>query len=151
MIDETRTTWQQGCEDALWECFHSPHYGTAGLYELYGHTSEFLNRAGIARLGRYCYEKLKENHETPHELRRDLVEFYASKQHDYGPMNILRFGPYGIAVRVWDKIARIDNLLTRDVSPANEPLTDSYKDILGYCIIAIMLIDQTFTLPLEPR
>ena len=66
------------------------------------------------------------------------------KHHDYGPKNIAHSpgGPLnGLRVRMWDKIARINNLLDSNVSPSNESLRDSYLDLLNYSAIAMMVLD----------
>jgi hypothetical protein len=66
------------------------------------------------------------------------------KHHDYGPKNIAHSpgGPLnGLRVRMWDKIARINNLLDSNVHPSNESLRDSYLDLLNYSAIAMMVLD----------
>lgn len=79
-----------------------------------------------------------------------LVRFLAGKQHDYGPLNITKFGPAGLKVRLWDKIARIQNLRGRGTTEGvNESLNDSFVDLMGYCVIMKMLQDGTFEYPLE--
>ena len=67
-----------------------------------------------------------------------------AKHHDYGPLNIARSpgGPInGLRVRMWDKIARINNLVDSKVNPSNESLRDSFMDLLNYSAIAIMVLD----------
>jgi hypothetical protein len=67
------------------------------------------------------------------------------KHHDYGPKNIAHSpgGPLnGLRVRMWDKVARINNLLDSKVSPSNESLRDSFVDLLNYSAIAIMVLDK---------
>jgi hypothetical protein len=67
-----------------------------------------------------------------------------SKHHDYGPLNIARSpgGPInGLRVRMWDKIARINNLVDSNVKPSNESLRDSFVDLLNYSAIALMVLD----------
>ena len=78
----------------------------------------------------------------------DMITLLAGKQHDYGHGNILEFGQQGVLVRLWDKIARYDNLMRRGVDPENESLIDTLKDIIGYCVIWLMLANNTFMLPL---
>jgi hypothetical protein len=66
------------------------------------------------------------------------------KHHDYGPKNIAHSpgGPLnGLRVRMWDKIARINNLLDSGVAPSNESLRDSFLDLLNYSAIAMMVLD----------
>ena len=67
------------------------------------------------------------------------------KHHDYGPKNIAHSpgGPLnGLRVRMWDKVARINNLLDSNLSPSNESLRDSFLDLLNYSAIAIMVLDK---------
>ncbi|MBU6346868.1 MAG: DUF1599 domain-containing protein [Cyanobacteria bacterium REEB494] len=67
-----------------------------------------------------------------------------SKHHDYGPLNIARSpgGPInGLRVRMWDKIARINNLVDNKTQPNNESLRDSFLDLLNYSAIALMVLD----------
>ena len=69
------------------------------------------------------------------------------KHHDYGPKNIAQSpgGPLnGLRVRMWDKIARINNLLDSGVQPSNESLRDSFLDLLNYSAIAMMVLDETW-------
>ena len=69
------------------------------------------------------------------------------KHHDYGPKNIAHSpgGPLnGLRVRMWDKIARINNLLDSGVQPSNESLRDSFLDLLNYSAIAMMVLDETW-------
>lgn len=69
------------------------------------------------------------------------------KHKDYGPLNISRSpgGPInGLRVRMWDKIARINNLVDKGVTPQNESLKDSFIDLLNYAAIAIMVLEGTW-------
>jgi hypothetical protein len=69
------------------------------------------------------------------------------KHHDYGPKNIALSpgGPLnGLRVRMWDKVARINNLLDSGVKPSNESLRDSFIDLLNYSAIAMMVLDGTW-------
>jgi hypothetical protein len=69
------------------------------------------------------------------------------KHHDYGPKNIAHSpgGPLnGLRVRMWDKIARINNLLDSGVKPSNESLRDSFLDLLNYSAIAMMVLDNVW-------
>jgi hypothetical protein len=69
------------------------------------------------------------------------------KHNDYGPKNIALSpgGPLnGLRVRMWDKVARINNLLDSGVKPSNESLRDSFIDLLNYSAIAIMVLDKNW-------
>ena len=79
----------------------------------------------------------------------DQVELLATKQHDYGHANIDKFGSAGVRVRLWDKIARYENLLTRNGDATHESLYDTLVDIVGYCTIYMMVRHGTFSFPLS--
>lgn len=102
---------------------------------------QLMQRAGVAALHvLYESEPFEYNH---------IVETLIKKQHDYGHRNILTFGLAGVAVRLCDKIARMENLLKRGSEAQNEALTDTYMDIVGYASIALMLEDGSFELELK--
>lgn len=85
--------------------------------------------------------------ETDYE---DLYHLLCRKQHDYGHKNINNFGLIGVAVRICDKIARAENLILRQTNAVrNETIIDTYEDIVGYAVIALMLDAGTFGLHLE--
>ena len=70
-----------------------------------------------------------------------------SKQEDYGPLNIARApggALNGLRVRIYDKIARINNLIDTGQDPKHESLRDSFIDLANYGIIALMVLDGTW-------
>lgn len=75
----------------------------------------------------------------------DQVLLLASKQHDYGHENTLRFGANGVRVRLWDKIARYENLVSRAGDAKNESIQDTLIDMVGYCAIYGMMMNGTFS------
>lgn len=77
-----------------------------------------------------------------------MVSTLCKKQNDYGHENINRFGTYGVIVRLSDKVERLENLTSKNIKPQNETLQDTLMDIVGYCVIALMLMDGTFNLDL---
>ena len=78
-----------------------------------------------------------------------LAQLVTAKQHDYGARNILDFGEFGITVRLNDKLARLKNLIKTAEAPKNESLEDTWQDVAGYAIVALMLRRGWFELPLE--
>lgn len=67
------------------------------------------------------------------------------KHRDYGSKNIAQSpgGPLnGLRVRMWDKLARINNLVDTNSDPKNESLRDSFIDLANYAVIALMVIDK---------
>lgn len=80
-----------------------------------------------------------------------LIKHHAllcSKQHDYGHDNILRFGMFGVVVRMSDKAARLTNLSAGSAAPRNESVLDTFFDVIGYAVVARMLKNETFELQL---
>jgi predicted DNA-binding protein YlxM (UPF0122 family) len=91
--------------------------------------------------------ELRDRGEWDSERMTDLL---VSKQRDYGHQNILQGGLFGVAIRLSDKIERYANLMKKsDGSPANESIIDTLLDMVGYCVIAQMLIDGSFILDLS--
>lgn len=80
---------------------------------------------------------------------QDMLDLLVSKQKDYGVRNIEAFGHIGIVVRLSDKVARIENLMKREITPTNESLLDSFRDVVGYCVVARLWSEGTFYLPLD--
>jgi len=88
--------------------------------------------------------------ESCRETALEIAEVVISKQHDYGHDNILAFREKGLVVRLWDKASRLKNLLwVNDSDPKNESVIDTFTDIAGYSIIALMLHKDTFKNELE--
>jgi predicted DNA-binding protein (UPF0251 family) len=77
-----------------------------------------------------------------------MCSLLASKQHDYGHGNITAFGLKGVLVRLSDKVERLINLKSKKSKAQNESLLDTLRDIVGYCVIALMINDETFNLEL---
>jgi hypothetical protein len=81
------------------------------------------------------------------DLKTQFAEAQAvliKKHADYGPKNISLSpgGPLnGLRVRMWDKLARINNLVDSGANPENESLKDSFLDLANYAIIAMMVLD----------
>ena len=72
-----------------------------------------------------------------------LAELLISKHKDYGPKNISQSpgGPLnGLRVRMWDKLARINNLIETNADPKHESLEDSFKDMANYAIIGLLVL-----------
>lgn len=83
-----------------------------------------------------------------------VANLVISKQKDYGPDNIMNsvVGPeLSIAVRLNDKLARLANLVKSGKTPENETLKDTADDIIGYGLVLKMVLEGTFTLPLEEK
>jgi len=79
------------------------------------------------------------------ETMDSLAELLLSKHRDYGPKNISLSpgGPLnGLRVRMWDKLARINNLTETNNDPKHESLEDSFKDMANYAIIGLLVLQE---------
>lgn len=75
----------------------------------------------------------------------EAIQVLLKKHNDYGPKNISQSpgGPMnGLRVRLWDKIARLNNLIDSGVEPENESLYDTFLDICNYGLIGMLIIDD---------
>lgn len=77
------------------------------------------------------------------DVTSKLFDLLISKHNDYGPKNISQSpgGPLnGLRVRMWDKLARINNLVESGAKPEHESLEDSFKDMANYAIIGLLVL-----------
>ena len=80
-----------------------------------------------------------------YQICDELGDLLIKKHNDYGPKNISQSpggALNGLRVRMWDKIARINNLIDNEIEPNNESLEDSFKDLANYSIIALMVLRE---------
>lgn len=120
---------------------------------LRGHSDWFRNQINPAVARKKVTEKAEPNKEISFEIdvvtiADQISRLVIKKQQDYGPNNIQRspFGPlHGLIVRMYDKVARAANLTSKPYrTPSNEPLRDSFLDLAGYAILAILVLDKRF-------
>lgn len=73
-----------------------------------------------------------------HDVADEISTLLDQKRADYGTENIKKFGSYGVLVRVSDKVERLINL-SKKQGPVNfERVEDTWKDIAGYAILALI-------------
>jgi hypothetical protein len=85
--------------------------------------------------------------ETVYNYTDGMAELLIRKQKDYGPKNISLApgGPLnGLRVRMFDKLARINNLLESGATPQNESIRDSFIDLANYAVIGMMVLDNNW-------
>lgn len=82
------------------------------------------------------------------DIQKAQYELFCSKQYDYGTGNIamgtmldsdddVQLALTGLIVRMNDKINRLVNMVVRKgKKPQNEPITDSFRDLSVYGIMA---------------
>ena len=98
------------------------------------------------------YMATKSYEESCREAALEIAQVVINKQHDYGHDNILAFREQGLIVRLWDKLARLKNLLwVNPDNPKNESIEDTFTDIAGYAIIGLMLRNNTFENELQEK
>ena len=150
----TARTWEQAALEALNHCDphwdYSPMSLEANLIDLeqryettHGFSFDWLALPAVRG-----YLHAIERDALTDDIKHEIITLLAKKQHDYGHDNILKHGVDGVRVRIWDKIARLKNLQGR-YQAANESVVDTWLDVIGYCVIGVMLDNGTFTLPLE--
>lgn len=101
----------------------------------------------------YCAKNMYLDH-TGINFNNDLItETIIRKQNDYGSNNIAKFGIWGLIVRIHDKIARIENLLSKKRNSINsvsdETVYDTMLDIIGYSAVVLMWLNGWFLYPMK--
>jgi hypothetical protein len=75
-------------------------------------------------------------------ILNELRSIMMKKQEDYGPLNIA-LAPggamNGLRVRMYDKLARLNNLADKDATPNFESVEDTLIDLANYAIIGLLV------------
>jgi len=75
-------------------------------------------------------------------ITQELYDILVKKHADYGPMNIAGApgGPMnGLRVRMYDKLARLNNLVDSGDTPNYESIEDTLIDLANYAIIGLLV------------
>jgi len=75
-------------------------------------------------------------------IMAQLEDIMLKKHADYGPMNIAAApgGPMnGLRVRMYDKLARLNNLVDTGDTPNYESIEDTLIDLANYAIIGLLV------------
>ena len=75
------------------------------------------------------------------DVALECIELFETKQRDYGSKNISLSGEMGIAVRLQDKVCRMQHLLETGGEVNHESLADTYQDVANYGMIG-WLVNQ---------
>lgn len=143
----TATVWEDAAAEVAAEIL-----GADGRFMSFAAMDEELSSPcpDYAEIGAYALSVVWHNNDGGSADYMDgVLSTVIAKQTDYGHGNILRHGITGINVRMCDKVERIKHLQAKGGNAVNEPLADSWLDLVGYSIIAVMLLDGTFELPLR--
>ena len=82
------------------------------------------------------------------EILEHMLATYKIKMNDYSPWNMKGTGEVGAITRLWDKTARLMNLMGFDIGtgkftslkdPKNESIDDTLLDLANYAIITMIL------------
>lgn len=76
------------------------------------------------------------------EMKRILEEtemLLKRRNEMYGDGNISKMGEEGIIVRLTDKFERPTHLLKNKMNSSEETIEDTWKDIIGYGVIGLMV------------
>lgn len=92
-------------------------------------------------------EKITYYEESLEDICVRLMQLLVKKHKDYGTGNLLKFGSFGILVRVSDKVERLINLHNKPEAVENETILDTWMDVAGYALQAIMMLEGTFNNP----
>jgi len=113
--------------------------------------ADILEEEPTPQYGLSATEILKKEYPHIHSgymaIVEEQLELFSKKHLDYGMSNISAgtllstederaFALTGLWYRISDKISRWKNLLINNQRINNEPLTDTYQDIVNYGIIA---------------
>ena len=103
----------------------------------------------FANIGAAAFDSyVRVGHDSPTTAMHNILVTIAGKQAMYGHGNIEAFGLPGIVIRCWDKIQRLHNLRDHDGPVLFEPERDSWLDLVGYSVIALMWVNDWFMLDL---
>jgi hypothetical protein len=82
------------------------------------------------------------------DIIQNMLDTYKMKMEDYSPWNMRGTGELGAITRLWDKTARLMNLMGFDIGtgkfsalkdPKNESIDDTLLDLANYAIITMIL------------
>ena len=140
-------------EEPIWKYdVKSPNYTDSGLDDVIKKTQnllwEMLAACSIIYFDKTVFGFGSDSEMHLYSYKNKIKTTLVKKQKDYGPKNIEKFGINGIVIRIYDKIARLENLLNKNSFAENEPLQDTLLDIVGYSIIAVMWNNNYFMAPM---
>lgn len=79
------------------------------------------------------------------ELTDKMCETYIRKNHDYGnsfDKSLDKFGLVASAVRIGDKMNRIESLVQEKAMVQDESIRDTLLDMASYCVMTIMWLNN---------
>lgn len=78
------------------------------------------------------------NEEELKKVLEEIEELLKMKNRNYGDKNIEKIGKSGILIRLEEKLERLKYMIQNNIED-KETVEDTWKDIIGYAVIGIML------------
>ncbi len=75
------------------------------------------------------------------KITDEVTEILLKKNEDYGGASF-DLGLNGNMVHLWDKVSRYRSLISLDKEPNFEGIEDTLKDIIGYAIIGLHILND---------
>lgn len=75
------------------------------------------------------------------KITAEVTELLLKKNADYGSASF-DLGLNGNMVHLWDKVRRYRTLVERNDEPNFETIEDTLRDIMGYAIIGLIIIEN---------
>jgi ppGpp synthetase/RelA/SpoT-type nucleotidyltranferase len=77
------------------------------------------------------------------KITDEITKMLLLKNSEYGSASF-DLGLNGNMVHLWDKVKRYRNLIEKNISKPNyESVEDTLKDIIGYAIIGLLIIENS--------
>ena len=98
---------------------------------------------GLIHLG--SRPKLSDSVEQFMDITTGMAKTYAAKNHDYGnsfEQSLDKFGLLAAAVRMGDKMNRIESLSKKEAEVKDESIKDTLLDMANYAIMTVMWMDK---------
>lgn len=89
--------------------------------------------------------KLDESVEQFMDITTNMAKTYAAKNHDYGnsfEQSLDKFGLLAAAVRMGDKMNRIESLSKKESEVKDESIKDTLLDLANYAIMTVMWLSK---------
>ena len=78
------------------------------------------------------------NEQEMKNILAEIEKLLIMKNKAYGNKNIEKIGKSGILIRLEEKMERLKHMISNEIQD-KESVEDTWKDIIGYAVIGIML------------
>jgi hypothetical protein len=81
------------------------------------------------------------NEDSIKQITDEITSILLKKNEDYGGASF-DLGLNGNMVHLWDKVSRFKSLISNQNDPNFEGIEDTLKDIIGYAIIGLHILND---------